>query len=502
MYSARSYGDSVKRVTFTGNTVTLSLDNLDRNDIYLVKINKSNSVVTAANTGRALGQNLSIQQNEAPYISTETLNNTSFRELPHRGLATIREFNANPPPFLERTRNYMGPQMQTAFIPPRVGDRRMFWVEDFFDSGRWVQRQATLRATGSHGNVWIMDNVERPISDSQARQMAERFDQVYPLSTNLLGYEFGGGPRGHGGSDGDPKIQILVYDIVDADGNTDISGFFWAKDLYQQLFLDLVGVDIKSNQAEMFYIDAGDFLNAPDFIYSTLIHELQHMINFNVKFIEKGLDSATWYNEMLSMMAEDIIAPLIGVSQSNRFHPVGIRMPFFLESYNRIGATEWIEDSVDQYGVTYAFGAYLMRNYGGPALLEKILANDTTDIESINSALQEVSDVTFEQAFSRFGEAMIFSIPSLPRGALTFDKSVTSTINGRRYTAHGFDIWSISQLRYDTIGPRIFNLNPIDMRPHSVSLHSNEAWIDVSGSISITLERPSNANIDLYLMVR
>ena len=97
---------------------------------------------------------------------------------------------------------------------------------------------------------------------------------------------------------------------------------------------------------------------------------------------------------------------------------------------------------------------------------------------------------------------MVFSGMSLPRGAMTFDKSVSGTVNGTRYTAHAFNIWSMRQWRNNVSGPIVFDLSPRDMRPHSILLQSSNAWRNVSGTVSITLERPSDEAVELYLMVR
>jgi hypothetical protein len=144
-----------------------------------------------------------------------------------------------------------------------------------------------------------------------------------------------------------------------------------------------------------------------------------------------------------------------------------------------------------------------VRNYGGPELLKRILANNTTNIESISSALNEISrGLDFEQVLSRFGEALLYSGSLSPEGAKTFDKNVTGNVNGISYTAADFDIWNMRRSSGNITGPLIFDLTPKDMRPHSISIHSANEWKNRTGSISITLDRPGNPEIELYLMVR
>jgi hypothetical protein len=176
-------------------------------------------------------------------------------------------------------------------------------------------------------------------------------------------------------------------------------------------------------------------------------------------------------------------------------------MPEFLNSYNQVGITGW-NDDLASYAKGFAFGAYLMRNYGGAELLGKILANDTTNIDSITAALKEISgDLDFESVLGSYGEALVFSGPQMPEGAVTFYRNVESTVNGISYTAYGFDIRSVPNSSGER-GPLVFSLEPANMRPHSVVLHSTGAWRNRTGDLSISLERPANQNVDLYLLVR
>jgi hypothetical protein len=489
-----SYIDSVKKVDFTsGVNANVNFNNLSENDIYLVKINKDNTIVNASDTGGFPGFN----QSEKYYDSTNSIN----ENLPLMGHIDACVFNANPPPIEDEIPKIV---KNVVFVPPVVGDTKMFWVESFYDSGTWVQKQATLRATGVYENIWVADEnfgqieddvTDRKITIKQAEMLAEKFDLIYPLETNLLGFEYGGGPDGDGGKDGDPKIQILVYDIVDDTGEVKAAGYFWGKDHYSSISM--------SNLAEIFYLNTSSIDNSPDYMYSCLSHEFQHMINFNMKYVKHGKNSDSWYDEMLSEMTEDVISPLIGVDPQNWAHPSRCRISTFLDTYNQTGITEWNRLEDTSYAKGYAFGAYLMRNYGGALLLSKILANDMTNIDSITAALSEISPgTTFETALEKYGEALIFSGSQIPEGACTFDRTVNSTVNGASYyTVYKFDIWK-SCTSQDGCGPLVFGLTPMDMRPHSIVLHSTDSWKNINGNFSITLEKPNNPNIEFYLIIR
>jgi len=460
----RTYSESVKEVQFSAATATVVLENLHGHDIYLVKVNASNSMVSGANVGIV----------------------HALSELPFLDHPAADEFNANPPPIVDEPSR----RQRTAFVPPIVGDTSFFWVETYYGSGKFEQRQAVLLATGTHGNIWVMG--EDSITSELAQTMADKFDLIYPPETNLLGYEYGGGPDGDGGKDGDPKVQILVYDMLNADGEQSGAGcFFWSKDFYN--------ASLGSNLAEIFYINTNTVTNTPDYAYSALIHELQHMINFNEKYVKQSVHSASWYNEMLSMMTEDVIAPLIGVAPTNSMHVIRTRMPIALANYYSEGITEWKTLDKTSYAKGFAFGAYLLRNYGGAELLHNMLANSTADIASITSALNQFqSGLTFDQALKRYGEAMIFSGSQMPENVLSYDKTITKTINGTAYTAYGFDIWNdfIQQ------GPAVLDLSQREIRPYSIVIHSTDEWINRAGLFSLTMDKPSDPSVALYLMVR
>ena len=496
----RTLEESVQRVIFTADTATVTFSNLSGNNIYLFRVNTSGNTVGAGDIGSVLNVSPNLTQSTIHLLGSQPV--VSDTELPPRGHPAAREFNANPP-LIKRDRSAM-PAPLTAFVPPVVGDIRYFWVETFLSSGSWIEVPAVLLATGTHGNIWVVNN---GITVAQAQRLSNQFDILYPVTTNILGFEYGGGPSGHGGMDGDPKVQILVYDILDAAGNVAAGGFFWSKDWFTQAELDAWGLNMRTNLAEIFYIDSSQVRNVPDWIPILLAHELQHLINWNVKSVQYGANSATWYNEMLAMMMEDLIACFFGIPPTNWLHSIMTQMPLFLNTYNEVGFTEWgigLPTAVrSSYAKAFAFGAFLMRNFGGAELLKSIHANNTTNVASITAALQKHNgtDVDFLYALRRFGEAMVFSGASIPAGALTFDRTITNTINGITYTSHAFDIWNMTRSG-GGLGPQIFGLVPMAMRPHSVLLQSSDAWRNRSGDISITLQRPSNSGIELYLLVR
>jgi len=455
-------------------------------------------------------------------VGTSSGTNGIIKDLPQAS-----RFNANPPPISPEASGGGSLKMLKGPNFSIVGDTKSFQVQNASDV--FVSRSAKLISQKPHCNIWVVNDSNGNYDDSsgsnysdnkvtttQCNTLGEKFEAIYPLATNLLGYEYGGEPGASvpGGRDGDTKIQILIYDI-DGDytptqtGGT--VGFFWAKDYYTDAELARYGY--KSNYAEIFYLDAHFLDKYPDTVYSTLVHEYQHMINFNEKTIKKNLASETWYNEMLSMLAEDVIGPLVGIPTSSSGHVIKERIPLFLDSYWMCGVDQWLSGSnvIISYSNVYAFGAYLIRNCGGPALIKEMLSNNKANHDSITLALKQGINTTnidsFEKALERYGEALVYSTTKgLGGGKLSFDKTVSSPINGTTYTATGFNIWTIQNTSYFAssgmtthYGTYAWPLMPDDtIYGHSVCLYIIPSA--QTGKMHITLTRPSNVQIKMSVL--
>ncbi|MDR0784503.1 MAG: hypothetical protein LBE74_01280 [Treponema sp.] len=500
----------------TDSGKTIRLDGLSANAVYLVKVNRSGAAVKAQDTGgrvRVDGERSAIAPAEdiEDYGIEFVLNNGSFIRTDHR---PSQEFNRNPPTLSPRS-FVSAPVASLA----QVGDVKQFWVQDKNDN--WIRINAALRATADHSNVWVaVDNFadssrfsnDNKITTKQAQNIADKFDAIYGKETALFGYEFGGGLQptdaNYGGKDGDVKIQILVYDI-DYDYSryqtNGTFGYFWGKDHYDE-------AGYYSNLAEMFYIDAYFTDAALEGIYSTMVHEFQHMINFNEKQLKKGKLSTTWFDEMLSQLAEDVIGPFIGIDVKSADHPVNVRISYFLASYWKRGFTEWLnadfEESMISYANAYAFGAYLVRNFGGAALIKDVMENDYSNIDAIDAALEK-RGFSFEEALAQYGEALVFADDA--HGS--FNKTVTTTVNGIDYSFTGFDIWDIKnysagqyyggKFAYPARGPVVIDVGFISaMGPYSIFVQSCADWKNASDALSFELKKPENSAIDFYIIVK
>ncbi|MDR2633153.1 MAG: hypothetical protein LBC51_05975 [Treponema sp.] len=534
-------GEAVQQISFTETETTdMTLSQVQGHSLFLIKVNTSPYRVSAAQTGYGVPREsfasqtvASVPQGSLPLKTPREsgrfiLGNQTITRFDHSG---AQAFARNPPPVElkepSHKENRYGAIQEPAFAAASLGAAKTFWVEGM--SGQWIQIPAVLRALSTHSKVWLADanysdNPEQyrdnQLTQSQAEEMAEKFEAIYQYETSLFGYEYGGGlpetdPR-YGGVDKDPAVHILVYDIdydYSASQTSGVFGFFWAKDFYDQSMLDSSQSKPKTNLGELFYLDAFFADAYPEAIYSTLAHEFQHMIHFNRKGLQEKQSSETWYDEMLSLLAEDVIAPKIGILADNEHHPIPSRIPTFLDNYNSAGITQWLsgDEVLISYANVYAFGAYLARNYGGADLIKAIMENKKANQASLNEALLASAQVSFAQALSRYGEVFIYSGEYKPEGTLSFDTSVTKKVYDYEYTFTKFDLWTIPDtfrgydvIPYDYTGPLIWDGNyQFDMPGYSVIVQSLDEWQQVNtDTVQIRFQKPSEPKIELYLMIR
>jgi hypothetical protein len=386
-----------------------------------------------------------------------------------------------------------------------------------------------LKGKSTYASVWVATDYDAGLTSGDyvintalAQTIADTFTYFYPIETNIFGYEYGGGSNGSGGRDGKKPIDIVLYDIG-GDSNQVLSkggvvGYFWGKDWYPTTSSDN-NYYTYSNYGEIFYIDTVFASAKSGVMYSTLLHEFQHMIDWNVKYVTNGKAPKTWYNEMLSQVAEDMMSSYLTSKLGSSIYDdasdgvIAGRIPYFNAGYYLSGLTDWLtgDDVYYSYAGSYAFGAYLARNYGGASLIQSIASNDTVDTSSISAALSSLncSESTFSAAFARFPEALICSSSSNEAATLatvnTFDRESQKIVGVYTYTFPAFDVadYSYTSGSSTYYGPGVFTLaSDPSIRPYGCFIQSSTSWLKVKDSLTITLKKPTNPNISMYLVVR
>lgn len=307
------------------------------------------------------------------------------------------------------------------------------------------KKEFQLKIKGKHCRIWFWNNNTSMISTSiltkeEFQKLANNFDLVFEKETQIFGSNKISGYSNVITANEDTKIDILVYDLfgdANPNQNSGTLGFFYSADLL---------TNQKGNKCEAIHVDSFFLqydikgvendkrqLVQTNMTTSTIVHEFQHLLNYCQKISNGGV--STWYNEMLSMCAEDIFQEMLQLTDDetakSRFK-LNFNTPWqgFYNWPESDGTDEGHEKVLHAYANAYAFGAYLMRNYGGVELIHNICTNKTKDEDSITDALHTAGYTSedYNSVLQKFGSVYI-----LNQGGITLNKSVTTNFYGVNY---------------------------------------------------------------------
>ncbi len=271
--------------------------------------------------------------------------------------------------------------VSVAPTPLAIGARRTFYISDM-DDGSTSPISATLRALGDHAQMWVADGAQVDTA-ALARSAAVFDEQIYPTTRELFGSEW------TPGVDGDPRLVVLTAPIHGA------GGYFSSSNQYSRL------VHPYSNECEMVFVSTYSAWPGTDSYHSTLAHEFQHLIHWNVDANEE-----TWVNEGASMLAEDI----------NGYAPDYGAIDMYA-SLPDLQLNTWASDDPEMsahYGASYLFMRYLLDRFGSTAIAE-IVASPSNGIVGIDEVLRS-RGTAFDQVFGEWVAANAIGDPSLGDG--------------------------------------------------------------------------------------
>ena len=476
----------VQHVPYSG-TFTYSVDpGSTPRDVYFVFTNPS--LTQDAASVPTVSGSISVNGKGIPAPASQPLSSTN--SAPQSITDRIAEFNRNPRAYLPKL-SAPGP---TATAVPAAGDKvndtGSFYIEDVNNPGYvtpiTAKCVAVVGATVSGQtrtlSVWIDQSDLSEIGSTALTDLASTFLQssgsndIYHWDTAVVGEPWG--PQNDPNLmawDPHNTVTILLTHLNAVYSGGVIVGYFWAKDNFTAAALP------GSNERIMFYIDSylygvkretgdsGTWTPTnywPKIVFSTLAHEFQHMIQFYQKQVLRGGGSNatgtdTWINEMCSMLMEDLVSDKLGVEGPRGVNPTdgsagapnnGLgRIPDFNASSNASLAVAGSNFGLTQYSVAYAFGSWLLRNYGGPALLTRIVQCPETDYTAVVNAAA---------AFSGRTESMQLLLERWAASVLISDN--TGAPFGYRYNTGGW--MSFSE------GSETFNLGSIDVFNYSPTL--------------------------------
>ena len=510
-YSADE-GTNIFEISSEISSVTISGLSSGKN-IFLTKTNPSSSTISAGST-RTVASATGITLSSGDSISSDS-SSTSSSPSSHGygGPRHCLSLSLNKKLPQEEESSSRSASSSISAVTPAVytesdvgNATRSIYVDQDSDISTFKAQTATLRALGQYCYVWVLDDnwtsssaSGEKIDSEIAGNIAENFDTMYDKIRNVFGEESDNLAANTSLSSTLPMenysetgtiVNIVIYDIgkdfSNGTNSGDIVGYFYAKDYFA--LSNASSVYKYSNKGKYFYVDGYFAVNYTSTVYSTLAHEFQHMIDFGVKSMEKGLSSSTAHNEMKSMLCEDIMSETLSEIDANFTTddtPIS-RLPMFNRHYADVGL-EYKSSSPEvyySYSNNYAFGSWLVRNYGGVQLLHEIAVNSYVDEKAILAALTERNESaqSMEELLKAYSVACVISGEG--SGFANEPSRTDNTLNGCEYSLSPIDLWNLASALPETYseckdstnyykfdGPLLYGYNKqIELRPYGITL--------------------------------
>jgi hypothetical protein len=201
-------------------------------------------------------------------------------------------------------------------------------------------------------------------------QLRPRLAIVAALPTRVLSTVFGRASD----IDGDGRIAFLfTHWLDDEDG---VAGFYDASSVLPE------GVGGDGNLSDLIFISP---TQSVDFYRSLLVHEFQHLINFNEHvLVRRGEGEESWFNEGLSHLSEDLVA---GYSESGHDDNISA----YLHDPEATGLIGDAGGSSAKRGAAYLFVRGL-RDRLGAGVIQHLVATGLAGRDNVEEAAGQTMD--------------------------------------------------------------------------------------------------------------
>lgn len=256
--------------------------------------------------------------------------------------------------------------------PYQIGDKQVF-----FDGDNLVE--ATLIAVTDHTYFWVDDSLDLPPASVQ--EAANRLEtEYYGRLTNLFGDIW------TPGMDNDPHISILHT----SGGTENELGRFNSDDEHPS---SLYG---RSNEQEIIYMNMDELHLGSDLYYGTLVHEVQHLIQWYVDASE-----SRWLNEGLSQLAE----------LYSGFDDTATTIDYLENPETPLNGWDF-DDEYPHYAAAYLYSVYLWEQLGDDAIKE-LSRHPANGLASVYAILQGYQpDTTLTQFTADWAAANFLDDPN------------------------------------------------------------------------------------------
>ncbi len=227
-----------------------------------------------------------------------------------------------------------------------VGDKQTFMTEG-------ERLQTELVYATEHIYFWMEDGLN--LNKGEMIAAAERLEnEYYPRLTALFGNEW------QPGIDGDPH-----FSVVHIEGDRDAGELGWFTDANEYPETIIEG----SNEQEMLYLVMGNLDTDEPLYDGTLVHEVQHLIQWHVDSNE-----TSWMNEGLSQLAETYM----GLDTVDSFD-------YLIAPETRLNAWDNEIDVDAHYASAYLYAMYIWEQLGdgGVQALSRHPANGLAGVRAV-----------------------------------------------------------------------------------------------------------------------
>ena len=219
--------------------------------------------------------------------------------------------------------------------------------------------EVRLAAAGSNAYIWVDSRLSIP--DSHFNAVVNRIDEdLYPAITYLFGQER------RPGIDSDSRFHIFHLASLESRE----LGYFDSSDAYpQEVFAD-------SNEHEAIYINMDSIFLGSDVYYGTLVHELQHLAQWNI-----DRNESTWLDEGMSQLSE-VYTGFNSFSVDDYTHHNGIQL------------NDWSYDDsklYSHYGGSALFVVYLWEQFGDE-FIQALSANRLDGMAAVIDTLNKTPE--------------------------------------------------------------------------------------------------------------
>ena len=183
-------------------------------------------------------------------------------------------------------------------------DENSYYVIRYSASGSKVDKAST-EYIGKTENLQVYVESGYTYSLYNIKQVVQKFEDNYRQMTNTYGR--------HTDMDNNGKIKLIFVNINGNNRSSSVvMGYFLPSDL-------IYG---SANNGEILYMDVNLLNMKPGEIAGTVLHEFQHLINFNVNYLKKGKEMSLWLDECLSESTSILFDDSVVQSRIKEFNQI------------------------------------------------------------------------------------------------------------------------------------------------------------------------------------